>query len=512
MKPGRINILFLISYICIAGQGQALLDRYIPIPPQELSVEQFLYHIEDITGYHPAYSSAIVENKRLAIWSDSLKVRELLDTLFSNVELQYIVRNDQLILSPQSKSLFEQNQIKLTGIVLNNKNSKPIPYANIFVPYKSMGTISNFEGRFELVVPIDPKIDSLVVSCMGYSEESVMSLDFLRGPVEVRLNPYRFQIDELIVRPTDPMQLLRGMIANKEDNYPNKPEMLTAFFREVAQQDDKYISLSEALVDIYKTSYSNEDNDLIRLRKGRRGSNTEAAEVVNFIVEGGLYNNLQLDIIKYTVNFLDPEYFRNYEYNYVRQINYNSRQTYIISFLFKRNLDIIGFTGKLYIDVASLALVRAEFAFDEESLRYAQSLLVRKVPKSYRIRPKYGKYEVEYRMYGGKWNLSHARSEVALKLRKKKDRKETGFSSQFLASSEFVVTGKTVGDIQKIAYRDASKPRDVLYEQVANTDAAFWGNETVILPEEPLSETIKKLKIEQIKTDQSYVSSSGKDE
>jgi hypothetical protein len=500
-------LLVLGSLTCY---GQNLLNQYIPIPPQELSVEQFLYHIEEVTGYHPAYSSSIIENKKLAIYSDSLTLKELLDTLFTVYDLQYIIRNDQLILSPQSKALQEKNMIRISGVVKHYRNNKPIPFANVFVPCKSMGTITNFDGRFELVLEADEEIDSIMVSCMGYSEQTVMPLDFLRGPCEVKLIPYHYQIEELIVRPLEPLHLLRGMIDNKSKNYADHPELLTAFFREVTKQNEKYTSLTEAVIDIYKTSYLITDEDLVQLKKGRRGSNAQASELVNLVIEGGLYNTIQLDVMKYGVSFLDPEFFEHYNYSFERQIMYNGRQTYILSFEYNNDLQITGFDGKMYIDALTLGLVRAEFSISEESLTYAYDILIKKVPKHYRIHPRYAKYEVEYRFYNDTWNLNHARSEVELKLRKKRDREMTGFNCSFLATSEFVITGNKKGEFNRIKYRDASKPDDILYEQVTGSDPEFWGNETTILPEEPLNETIKKLNLEETIREQSYVNSGGK--
>ena len=281
--------------------------------------------------------------------------------------------------------------------------------------------------------------------------------------------------------------------------------MLTAFFREVSRQNDKYIGLSEALIDIYKTSYLTEENDLIRLKKGRRGTNTQESELVNLVVEGGLYNNLQLDIMKYGVSFLDPELFNHYEYRLVKQLTYNDRQTYIIEFTYKDDLQMTGFNGRLYLDAQSLAIVRAEFSITPESMMYAYNILVKKVPTGFKVRPKYGNYEVEYRFYDGIWNLNYARSEISVKLHKKRDRKKTGFTCQFTTSSEFVVTGQTTDNIEKIKYRDASKPHDVLYEQISNTDLGFWGYETVILPDEPLQKTIEKLMLKESSGGQSLV-------
>jgi len=499
----RVKISLFLLLGCISGFGQPILRSYIPIPPQELSVEQFLYHIEDITGYHPAYSSAILEDKTLAIYADSLTLKELLDTLFSNYELQYLVRNDQLILSPQPEGL-EDNKIRVTGLVKHFRNGKPIPFANVFVPYQSVGTVTNAEGVFEMLLPVDEPVDSIMVSCMGYTGTTLFPLEFLQGPVEVGLIPYRFQIDELIVRPQDPHLLIQGMLDQKRENYTTEPELLTAFFREVAQQDDKYISLSEAVVDIYKTSYLMTGNDLVQLKKGRRGSNAETSEFVSLVVEGGLYHTMQLDIMKYGIDFLDPEMFEYYDYSFERQITYNGRQTFIVFYGFKDELQIPGFSGKLYIDVETLGLVRAEFDITEESLKHAYSVLIRKVPKGYRIRPRYAKYVVEYRSYNGKWNLHQARSEVSLRLRMKRNRKKPGYSCSFLATSEFVITGKAEGEFTRIKYRDASKPGDILYEQVADTDSEFWGNETAILPEEPLLKTIKKLSLKAADNSRNY--------
>jgi hypothetical protein len=485
--------------------SQELLKQYIQLPPQELSIEQYLFHIEEQTKIHLAYSSAIVEDKKIAIHSDSIQLKELLDTLFTRHSVKYIFQGNILVLSPQSEVLKRKSMIKITGVVANSKNNKPIPYANVFLPGQSNGTIANSEGAFELVLPASADIDSLVISSVGFNQETITASDFLLGPIEIKLDPQVLLIREVVVHPENPMDLLDGMLKNKPENYSHKEAMYSAFFREASRQDESYISLSEAIIDIHKTSYFTEENDLIRLIKGRRGSNIKESELVNLVVEGGLFNNLQLDLMKYGVSFLDPEYFYNYEYTLLKVITYNNRPTYVIAFKFKANIQLTGFDGKLYLDKNSLALVRAEFHLSEESLNQAYSLLVKKVPPAFKIRPRYGNYQVEYRFYDGNWNLSYARSEVALKMKKKREARKDGFLCQFVTSSEFVITGKAAEGFEKIKYRDASKPRDILYEQISETDPEFWGNETVILPDEPLNETIKKLRIENMTGESSLV-------
>jgi hypothetical protein len=495
---GRYIILVILLGSFRQAAGQSILDKYIPLPAQELSIEQYLYHIESVANLYLTYSSDIVENRRIAIASDSIQLRELLDTLFTGNKVNYILRGDMLVLSPQSEVLKQKSLIRISGVIANSKNDKPIPYASIFIPGQSSGTIANSEGVFELILPQETDLDSLVITSIGYDQEILTSTNFLTGPVEIKLDPQVTLIREVVVHPEDPLKLIHGILEQKRKNYSDQPALYKAFFREASKQNENYISLSEAIIDIYKTSYQTDENDLIKLMKGRRGSNISESEMVNLVVEGGLYNHLQLDIVKYMVSFIDPEYFSNYEYSLQKVIVFNDRPTYVVGFRFLDNIDMLGFDGKLFIDKNTLALVRSEFRLSEASLNEAAAVLVRKVPPEFRIKPRYGRYEVEYRFYDDIWNLSYVRSEIALKMKKKKEHRKDGFLCQFITSSEFVITGKATERFEKIRYRDASKPRDILYEQITDTDLEFWGSETIITPEEPLMETIRKLKLENI--------------
>ena len=48
--------------------------------------------------------------------------------------------------------------------------------------------------------------------------------------------------------------------------------MLTGFYRETAQKGRRYINISEAIIDIYKTPYANRnvDRDRVQIYKGRK--------------------------------------------------------------------------------------------------------------------------------------------------------------------------------------------------------------------------------------------------
>jgi hypothetical protein len=215
--------------------------------------------------------------------------------------------------------------------------------------------------------------------------------------------------------------------------------------------------------------------------------------LVNLVVQGGLYNGLRLDVAKYGSFFYTSEALQEYNFRMIKTTVYNDRQTYIIGFKMKSGLNYAGFEGSLYIDVESLALVRSEFELCPEGIKYAKAALIKKTPKGFSAKPIYAKYQVEYRYYNNIWNLHYAHSEINIKVKKTGNKKKENFSCNFVSTSEFVVTGINDQISDKIRFRDSSKPGDVLVEQVEDTDDSFWADENIIMPEEPLINTIGKL-------------------
>jgi hypothetical protein len=96
------------------------------------------------------------------------------------------------------------------------------------------------------------------------------------------------------------------------------------------------------------------------------------------------------------------------------------------------------------------------------------------------VKPLSAKYEVFYRSYHGKWNLSNARSDITIRVRRKKNKQQDRVNSDFESTSEFVITNKDTANIARFRLTEISKPRDVLEEQIGETDQEFWGSENVI--------------------------------
>jgi hypothetical protein len=56
-----------------------------------------------------------------------------------------------------------------------------------------------------------------------------------------------------------------------------------------------------------------------------------------------------------------------------------------------------------------------------------------------------------------------------------------------------VVTNKDTANVVHFKAEEISRPRDILEEQIGETDYEFWGNENIIIPDEPIEKAIIRL-------------------
>src|SRR5687768_11913380 len=77
-------------------------------------------------------------------------------------------------------------QYVVTGKLIELGDQTPIPFANIGIVNSSIGTISNADGSFEIIVPEDNKNDSLLVAALGFERKSFLITE-LKSPCTIYL-------------------------------------------------------------------------------------------------------------------------------------------------------------------------------------------------------------------------------------------------------------------------------------------------------------------------------------
>ncbi len=106
-------------------------------------------------------------------------------------------------------------------------------------------------------------------------------------------------IKEIIVKPLDPIDIVDKAIDRIGKNYENVPNLMTAFYRETIRKNRTYVSIGEAVVEIFKAPYANDVRfDGARIYKGRKSSDVEKMDTILFKLQGGPVSVMQLDIAK----------------------------------------------------------------------------------------------------------------------------------------------------------------------------------------------------------------------
>jgi hypothetical protein len=309
------------------------------------------------------------------------------------------------------------------------------------------------------------------------------------------LTPSANALGEVIVRSGDPRSIVEEAISRIAKNYSPSNSMLTGFYRETAQKGRRYINISEAVIDIYKTTYSqNTDRDRVQIFKGRSLLSQKRSETLIVKLLGGPNLSVYVDIVKNPDMLLDKEILSYYSFKMEESAMINDRPQFVISFRPQAILPYALYYGKLYIDRERLSITRAEFNLDMDDRNKATEAILKKKPFGLVFRPMEVSFLVSYKERGNVTYLSYIRNEVRFRC----DWKKKLFATNYSITSEMVITDSRDEDIGGIPYRQAFKSTQSLSDKVADfMDEDFWKGYNIIEPTESLETAVNRLKKQQ---------------
>ncbi len=392
----------------------------------------------------------------------------------------------------EKKKNDQQELITIKGKVVDAETRAPLVFATVAVAETNIAIVTNIDGEFTLKIGENIPSKNLEVTYLGYKNKLVAISD-LKGNrsniIEMEAAP--IPIKEIIVKPLDPVEIVTKAISNIGRNYESVPNLMTAFYRETIKKNRTYVSIGEAVVEIFKAPYASDARyDGVRIYKGRKSSDVQRMDTVLFKLQGGPVSVLQLDIAKNTESILTREAMDYYNYTLSGVIEINNRPHYVIDFLQKPNVEIPLFMGSFYIDMDNYAITEAEFGFNLSNKDEAASIFIRKKPIGMKVTPEVATYRTKYREQNGKLHFVYSRAEVKFKVNWAKKL----FNTYYTTMSEIAVTDRTDQEVIKFAGKDKVKFNDVFSDKVgAFTDKEFWGDYNVIEPDQSIESAIRKL-------------------
>ena len=381
----------------------------------------------------------------------------------------------------------------VNGIVKNKANNKKMEYVNVSIPGTGIGTVTNEDGEFSLKINESINAKNIELSFIGFfntripvNGENIVGETFY-------MSPKSKELPEVVIKSWDARKLMEEAISKIPQNYSKKPNLLTGFYRETAKKGRNYINIAEAVIQIYKSPYSeNIYSDRVQILKGRKLLSAKKSDTLAIKLLGGPNLSILSDIVKNPDVMLDPEYLSYSKFTMAESTPINDRLHLVVKF---EPVDASSpyalYLGKFYIDAETLSFTRAEFSLNMKDRDKATQIMLRKKPAGLHFRPEEMSYVVSYKERDGVTYLNYIRTDIKFKC----DWKRRLFATNYEVMSEMVVTDNQIENATSIPRRDAFSINNSLSDKVMNFyDEDFWGYYNIIEPSESLESAVSKLK------------------
>lgn len=386
----------------------------------------------------------------------------------------------------------QEDYIEYKGSVLDGSTRKPLPLASIALEGSNITTVSNTEGEFLLKVPKSVTTGNVVVSFLGYETRTVPLEQLKKSRNEIELKVSFTKLSGVNVNaPRDAEALVREVLLKRGEKYIGENTVMTAFYRETIKKRRKNVSLSEAVVNIYKAPYFSSRNDAIKLFKARKSTDYSKLDTIALKLQGGPFNTLYGDIMKYPQYIFVDGTIDDYEFKFERSTYINDRLIYVINFSQLPSIREPLYKGKLYIDVENRTLSSAIYELNITNREMASRLFVRKKPSRVDVWPTEVAYRVDYREKDGKWYYSYSNVLMEFKV----DWKGKLFNSTYSMAAEMAITDWKNNPSGEFPNNKEKIKKSIILsdENIGFTDPNFWGEYNIIEPEKSIESAIKKI-------------------
>lgn len=385
----------------------------------------------------------------------------------------------------------DQDYTEFYGDVKDLDNNDELVFADLEIENTNIRTVTNNEGEFILKVPNEYLDRRLIISYLGYQKLYVNLADLKPQDNELSLERLVTPLKEVKINvPRTAEEIVSEMLNRKDINYLNTNTLMTAFYRETIKKRRQNASLAEAVIEVYKQPYNTERDDRVKLIKSRKSTNYSKLDTIALKLQGGPFNTLYSDLIKYQEFVFDEEFETVYDFEMETSTQIDNRQVYVISFAQKPQIITPLYYGKLYIDAATYALNSAVYNLNVDNEELAAELFVQRKPRRVSVYPTEAAYRVDYKNKDGKWYYGYSNIQLTFKV----DWKGKLFNSVYSLNSEMVITDWENNDTDSARLKNQLRPSVILTDEASGfADPEFWGEYNIIEPEKSIEQAIKKI-------------------
>ncbi|WP_324027124.1 prolyl oligopeptidase family serine peptidase [Maribacter sp. BPC-D8] len=435
------------------------------------------------------------------------------------------------------------SQTTVMGTVVDKKDATALPYAYLKIDDIALGTVTDGDGRFRIIIPEKYTNYNITLGYVGYKDLHLTIKDFIAKDGGVfAMESTNLELMEVVVTPKkmpSAKALLRKVIKNIPANYAESTTKITGYYRETLKENGVYIKYSDAVCDYYAEPYSNKNykwkeyqnpsdysfsngsfnfysNSLHRVHFHHRTLKNEQVAIINSRsssnlsnrdfeanIEGGPLGLFARNRVKYQQSFLGNKANRDFTFKVSEEEDADGTWLYVLDFetkTTKEALDAVAnpsnnrqwrlanknklLKGRIYIDQDDFAVVRYECAVPNLLKQYFCSY------EEMAVKHFDYKLDVSYKKKGNQYYLDKMRHEDEFIYKDTTDITTTYYS----AISEFNVSNINEKNTTKISKEDnfANTVANQLYEFPLEYDSIFWQEYTAKNPISTIKSTIRE--------------------
>lgn len=200
-------LLFFLSFIQVMGSSSYSQNTPVSLNMDNVRIEKVLVAIEKQSDYYFLYNEKLVDVKQIVdVNVKNEPIKNVLSDLFGNTNVEYVVVNNQILLSPknllngflkkQTETANQPQKFVVTGTI-TDEQGEPLPGVNIMIKGTVNGTITDQNGHFTISVPENNTI--LVLSFIGYKTTEVTVTPQNKNNLNIQLQKDLLKLDEVVV-------------------------------------------------------------------------------------------------------------------------------------------------------------------------------------------------------------------------------------------------------------------------------------------------------------------------
>ncbi|MCU4173944.1 carboxypeptidase-like regulatory domain-containing protein [Carboxylicivirga sp. N1Y90] len=267
-------------------------------------------------------------------------------------------------------TLVAQN-IEVKGRIVDAETNKAVEFANLGIVNSYMGTASDFNGDFNLLVSQDFENNLVRISAVGYKvRELTLKELYDLAPEPLKLFPQSYGINQVEVKAAS--KRLYGILKTASnvisDNYSDAYSSKVYFSQTVNGANTSELALNfsdeTGYVDrSYSNAFEKRSYEVKELRR-----NFEPTP----IIKGMLFTDevLEFDVARIRGNVLDADVVDQFELSLKEEIVYNNDSVWVIAYSLKEadfattgGSELTDYEGTIYVSQSDYAILRNELSY-----------------------------------------------------------------------------------------------------------------------------------------------------